>query len=296
MSGKNEADADICCCANCGVAEVDDIKLMDCDGCDLVKYCSDKCMEEHREQHEEDCKKRKAELNDNKLFTQPDRTYLGECPLCFLPLPLDVGKSSFYRCCSKIVCDGCVYAHERSNGGDRCPFCREPRADAEENTKKAMKRIKVNDPAAMREMGARLYDEGEYDKAFEYYTKAAGLGDLIAHYNIGVMYRDGEGVEKDEKKAIYHWEKAAIGGHPEARHNLACTEEGIGNMERVVKHFIIAANLGFEASMKALWKHYSAGNITKEDLDATLRTHHAAINEMKSPEREAAEAFHNSRR
>jgi hypothetical protein len=56
-----------------------------------------------------------------------------------------------------------------------------------------------------------------------------------------------------------------------------------------VKHFIIAANLGNEKSMKALWKYYSAGHINKEDLDATLRTHHAAINEMKSPEREAAE-------
>jgi hypothetical protein len=58
-----------------------------------------------------------------------------------------------------------------------------------------------------------------------------------------------------------------------------------------VKHFTIAANLGYEKSMKVLWKHYSHGNITKEDLEATLRTHQAAIDEMKSPEREAAEAW-----
>ena len=42
-------------CANCGIAEVDDIELEECDGCDLVKYCSDKCREEHREQHDEEC-------------------------------------------------------------------------------------------------------------------------------------------------------------------------------------------------------------------------------------------------
>jgi truncated hemoglobin YjbI len=57
---------------------------------------------------------------------------------------------------------------------------------------------------------------------------------------------------------------------------------------------IIAANVGHEDSMKALRKHYSGGNITKEDLDATLRTHQAALDEMKSPEREAAEAIYNS--
>ena len=44
------AEADVCC-ANCGIAGVDDIKLEECNDCDLVKYCSDKCREEHREQH-----------------------------------------------------------------------------------------------------------------------------------------------------------------------------------------------------------------------------------------------------
>ena len=80
MSGK-EAEADICCCANCGIAEVDDIKLEECDGCDLVKYCSDNCKDEHREQHEEECKKRTAELHDKELFTQPDGSHLGESSL-----------------------------------------------------------------------------------------------------------------------------------------------------------------------------------------------------------------------
>ena len=88
---------------------------------------------------------------------------------------------------------------------------------------------------------------------------------------------------------MYHWEKAAIGGHPVARHNLGYIEEKKGDMERSVKHFIIAANQGYEPSMKALWKLYSLGNITKEDLEATLRTHHAAIDEMKSAQRDAGE-------
>ena len=57
MSSKELEEADKNVCANCGAAEVDDIKLEECDGCDLVKYCSDKCREEHREKHGEECKK-----------------------------------------------------------------------------------------------------------------------------------------------------------------------------------------------------------------------------------------------
>ncbi|MCP4744814.1 MAG: zinc finger MYND domain-containing protein, partial [Desulfobacteraceae bacterium] len=94
MSSKSDED-EVCAC--CGIAAVDDVKLEDCNGgCDLVKYCSDKCQENHREQHEEECKNRKAELPDKELFEQPDGTYLGECPICFLPLPLHPKKSRFH--------------------------------------------------------------------------------------------------------------------------------------------------------------------------------------------------------
>src|SRR6056300_941688 len=109
------ADADICC-ANCGAAEIDDIKLLEeCDDCDLIKYCSDKCREDHREQHDEECKNRKALLHDRKLFTQPDETHEGECPLCFLPLPIDPRKFAFNTCCSETICKGCAYANFIAN-------------------------------------------------------------------------------------------------------------------------------------------------------------------------------------
>ena len=104
------------------------------------------------------------------------------------------------------------------------------------------------------------------------------------------MYWKGNGVGMDEEKAAYHFEKAAIGGDPGARHLIAFTEEENGNIERAVKHLIIAANLGYDSSMKALWKHYSRGNITKEDLDATLRAHQAAVNATKSEQREIVDA------
>ena len=104
------------------------------------------------------------------------------------------------------------------------------------------------------------------------------------------MYQRGEAVEKDKEKEVYHSEEAAIGGHPCARLVLAYHEKRNGNIERAVKHLIISANLGFDKSMKLLWAEYKRGNITKEDLDTTLRTHKAAIDAMKSPQREEAGA------
>ena len=289
-------EADDVCCACCGIAQVDDIKLMDCDGCDLVKYCSIKCRENHREQHEEECKNRKAELRDKELFEQPDGSDYGDCPICFLPMPIDPRKSSFYTCCCKLVCNGCVYANYKSNGNNKCPFCREPAVIGdEENFKRVMERAKVNDPNALRKMGKSRYDEGDTDKAVEYWTKAAELGDAAAHYQLGLMYRQGRGVEKDEEKEVYHYEKAAIGGHPDARYNLAIIEGNNENIERAAKHFIIAAKLGHEKSMQALWKFYSRGYITKEKLDATLRAHQSAIDATKSAQRDAAEALRHSR-
>jgi TPR repeat protein len=94
------------------------------------------------------------------------------------------------------------------------------------------------------------------------------------------------------EKGIHHWKEAAIGGHPQARHYLAIIEGNNGNTERAVKNFIIAASLGYEESMKELWKYYSAGNITKENLNATLRSHQSAIDATKSLQREEAEAIY----
>jgi TPR repeat protein len=105
----------------------------------------------------------------------------------------------------------------------------------EEADAMTMKRIEKNDPFAMTQMGVKRDDEGDYNSAFEYYSKAAELGDAKAHYNLSVMYGLGQGVEKDEKKQVYHLEEAAIGGCVDARSNLECHEERNGRMERAVK-------------------------------------------------------------
>ena len=83
-------------------------------------------------------------------------------------------------------------------------------------------------------------------------------------------------------------EQAAIGGHVFARHNLGVVEEQNGNIERAVKHYIVAANLGFHLSMEALKKCYQEGMISKDDFASVLRAHQAALGAMKSPQRDEA--------
>eukprot|EP00984_Skeletonema_dohrnii_P026617 scaffold15968_cov70-Skeletonema_dohrnii-CCMP3373.AAC.3 len=281
------------CCA-CGIAEVDEVKLKECADCDLARYCSDECKQDHKSQHVEACKKRAAELRDELLFKQPDSSHLGDCPICCLPLPLDLQKSTMKSCCSKMICNGCDYASQRREIEERrhpkCAFCREPVPTThEEGDKQRMKRVEANDPVAMLEEGNIQYDKGDYSVAFEYYTKAAELGDVEAHYSLSCMYRDGLGVEKDRGKEIYHLEEAAISGHPDARFNLGCEEEESGNIEKAVKHWIISANLGDDESIKELLEIFKDGLVSKDDLAGALRAHQAAVDATKSPQRDAAE-------
>ncbi len=93
MSSEAEAAAADEVCASCGTAAVDDVKLKKCNNdCDLVKYCSDTCEANHREQHEEECIIRRTEIRDRDLFAMPHGSHWGECPICCLPLPLDPQK------------------------------------------------------------------------------------------------------------------------------------------------------------------------------------------------------------
>ncbi|KAL7453620.1 hypothetical protein ACHAWC_005265, partial [Mediolabrus comicus] len=118
-------------------------------------------------------------VKDKELFKQPHKSHLGECPICFLPMPIDENKSSCFNCCCKSICNGCVYADYKSSGNINCPFCREPGVNGdEENDKILMKRVKANDPVALNYMGRKRIDEGDIDKGVEYLKKAVELGDI----------------------------------------------------------------------------------------------------------------------
>ena len=297
MSADNNEEADeeeMIRCASCGVSG-DDVNLRKCTACYLVRYCGVKCQKEHRKKHKKECKKRAAELHDELLFKQPESTHFGDCPICMIPLPLDPLKSTLMPCCSEVICNGCDYSIKMREFEGRfqqgCPFCRNPTPESQiEADKIRMKRVEANDPVAFQQLATQRYqDERDYEGAFEYWTKAAELGDALSHYHLSWLYVHGEGVEKDKKKEVHHLEQAAIGGHPEARHSLGMFEGINRRYERAARHLIIAAKLGFDESMKNLKLMYKDGLVSKDVFASTLRAHKAAVDAMKSPQREAAE-------
>eukprot|EP00984_Skeletonema_dohrnii_P025409 scaffold14570_cov90-Skeletonema_dohrnii-CCMP3373.AAC.2 len=154
-----------------------------------------------------------------------------------------------------------------------------------------MERVGANDPVAMLKVGISYFNDRDYESAFAYFTTAAELGDVMAHYNLSILYKKGKGVEKDKEMELFLLEEAAIGGHPDARYNIGLYEEINGRTDRAVKHWIIAANLGHDESLIELKECYANGDVSKDDFAAALRSHQAAVDATKSPQREeAAEA------
>eukprot|EP00574_Skeletonema_japonicum_P012552 CAMPEP_0201729152 /NCGR_PEP_ID=MMETSP0593-20130828/18142_1 /ASSEMBLY_ACC=CAM_ASM_000672 /TAXON_ID=267983 /ORGANISM="Skeletonema japonicum, Strain CCMP2506" /LENGTH=334 /DNA_ID=CAMNT_0048221449 /DNA_START=54 /DNA_END=1055 /DNA_ORIENTATION=+ len=303
-----DSSSEIMICANCGVTAGGDIKLKKCNGCYLVKYCGVDCQREHRPIHKEACKKRAAELRDEILFKQPESSHHGDCPICCYPLPLDSKQSTMMPCCCKLICEGCDYAdknreverilRERNlqnremNLRRTCLFCRSIVPSGPEDCMIHLaKRVKANDPYALCQMGGLLQGQGDYKNAYKYWTKAAELGNITAHYYLALLYRLGHGVERNKKQEFHHLTEAAIGGHPEARHNLGTLESERGMHERAVKHYIIAAKLGCDESLKSVKYLCKVGRVSKDDFAAAIRDHQAAIDATKSPQREAGAKF-----
>jgi TPR repeat protein len=61
----------------------------------------------------------------------------------------------------------------------------------------------------------------DYKAAFEWYTKAANMGDDGAQTALGHMYAYAKGVSQDYTRAFYWWSKAAQKHNATAEHNLA---------------------------------------------------------------------------
>jgi len=305
MSTADKEEDIVLICANCG-KEGDDINNI-CNKCKLVKYCNAACKKKHRHKHKKECgehlrlaAERAAELHDEKLFKQPPPAY-GDCPICFIQLPRLESGSTYQTCCGKIICSGCSYASVYDNQGNKvdsktCPFCRTPKPKSnEEAVERVKRRMEVGDPYATYDLGCS-YQDGvyglpqDYKKALELFHRAGELGHAFAYNNIGYAYNHGKGVEFDKKKAQHYYELAAMVGNVEARHNLGIGEENTGNIDRAIKHYIIAVAGGFSESLKVIHELYSDGHATKEDYTKALQSYQAYLGEIKSKQRDEAAA------
>ena len=60
--------------------------------------------------------------------------------------------------------------------------------------------------------GLEAYNKGDYATAVTYFEKACNEGKVKGCFNLGIMYKNGNGVKQDYFKAVELYEKACNGG------------------------------------------------------------------------------------
>ena len=150
----SDVSADINTCANCG-KEGSDINNT-CNKCKSVKYCNAACKKKHRHKHKKECEEHlrraaeyAAKLHDEKLFKQPPLPF-EDCSICFLRMPSSISGSTYFPCCGKIICNGCIHAVKVRTETEKdilCAFCRTPNATSYDGHFERMKkRSATGDP------------------------------------------------------------------------------------------------------------------------------------------------------
>jgi TPR repeat protein len=307
------------CCAECG--EKGGASLKTCKSCMLVKYCNADCQKSHWPEHKKQCKLRAAEQRDKALFSDPPPKE--DCPICFLPMPIDLinctslppatissvpiydyanehqevankATEQYYYCCGKSICGGCIHSCLNSGNG-KCPFCNTKRSGKtlEECVEEMTNRVVANDPASIFTLGDHYCDglgglQQDQAKAMELYTRAAELGYNKAHNNLAVHYAEGG----DWKKAKFHYEAAAMAGHEVARNVLGDMDFVSGNRERALKHWTIAASAGEHDAMHNLLVAFNQGSVSRDQIDSVLTAYNTSCAEMRSEARDAYIRWH----
>lgn len=80
------------------------------------------------------------------------------------------------------------------------------------------KKMEVADSTSFN-LGNEAYRNGDYKKAFMYFSKSARTFNPEAQLNLGLLYLNGEGVTKDDANAYLWLEIASRSSNPKVRHN-----------------------------------------------------------------------------
>ena len=91
-----------------------------------------------------------------------------------------------------------------------------------------------------------------YAEAVSWYRIAADQGDADAQYNLGTMYRDGEGVPRDYAEALKWFRRAADQEHARAQYTLGVMYD----VGRGVTQDYVLAHMWFNlcaAKYKPIW-------------------------------------------
>ncbi|HET7921162.1 MAG TPA: tetratricopeptide repeat protein [Gammaproteobacteria bacterium] len=138
-----------------------------------------------------------------------------------------------------------------------------------ENLDAAEELAKIGDAEAQSNLGVMLASNGNYKEAAFWYKKAALSGISTAMYNLGVLYFNGQGVDKSYSEAHRWFAHAAERGNPYAQLQLglmSLTGQGLPkDKEQEFYWYRKAAMQGLPAAAYNLAVMYHNGDGTKQD-------------------------------
>ncbi|KAL7544924.1 hypothetical protein ACHAWF_008295 [Thalassiosira exigua] len=222
-----------------------------------------------------------------------------ECPICFLPFPIDGRQDCYRECCGKVICMGCYVAHATEPElDDKCPFCRAPTSELlcdRVRVASCRKRMEANDAEGMVVLG-QYYESGRHGlqkdekKAFDLFLRAAELGSAIACTKVAhkIGYKSSKGRTFEEK--------AAKLGCIQSRYNLGMLEFEDGNVELAIRHWKIAAVVGLEEALSRVLWCFKVGVVSKSEYEEILRCSQRAMADEWSEQRELVRSLDDSRK
>ena len=111
--------------------------------------------------------------------------------------------------------------------------------------------------------GYQSYLKGDYTAAYDEWLPLAELGDAEAQFNLGVLYDEGAGVDRNLTTAADWYRKAAEQGFIDAQTNLGIMYyHGLGvdhDLEAAAHWFRLAADQGDAEAMNYLQRIQNAG-------------------------------------
>jgi TPR repeat protein len=149
---------------------------------------------------------------------------------------------------------------------------------------------------AQANLSFRYYIAGNFDEAFVWCERAAHSNLAWAQYNLGLMYRKGEGVTQSNAEAAHWYRLAATQDFPEAQQKLAdlyYLGEGVSlNYKQAAEWYRKAANHGNAEAQFQLGHLYALGQGIEHDYtqsrywtrEAALQGHEQALRELKRRE------------
>ena len=116
--------------------------------------------------------------------------------------------------------------------------------------------------------------DGNFAPAWCIWEPLAEAGNVTAQYNLGWLYRNGNGVAANDERARQLWEQAAHSGHAEAQMALAMLygQRGgsVEDQTQAIHWYREAAVQGIEDAMLVLLDYADRGDVAASAAVATL--------------------------